>query len=104
MADPAIDGRGILDILMLGVKELTSQTDRFGGRTPSSRRNWLELLSQRRQRAIVVVLILLASSLTTLLFWRVLPDRFRVNEQSDYFAAYEPVARDILAGNDLSFT
>jgi 4-amino-4-deoxy-L-arabinose transferase-like glycosyltransferase len=49
-----------------------------------------------------MVAVLLASCLVTLVFWRVLPNSFRLNEQSDYFAFYEPVARSILAGRGLS--
>lgn len=48
--------------------------------------------------ASLFALVFIASSLTTLIFWKVLPGRFRIIEQSDYFAAYEPVARSILAG------
>src|SRR5574341_2678454 len=39
-----------------------------------------------------------ASLLITCTFLAVLPDRFRVDEGSDYAALYEPVARSILAG------
>ena len=49
-----------------------------------------------------MILVLLASALVTVVFWKVLPDRFRLNEQSDYFASYEPVARNLLAGRGLS--
>lgn len=45
-----------------------------------------------------MVLVLIASALVTLVFWQVLPENFRLNEQSDYFASYEPVARNFLAG------
>ena len=39
-----------------------------------------------------------ASVIVTLVFWLVLPDRFRVNEASDYKAVYEQVGRSILQG------
>jgi len=42
--------------------------------------------------------ILLASVFVTLVFWRVLPSSFRMNEQSDYPGFYKPVAESILAG------
>lgn len=43
--------------------------------------------------------VFLASCLVTILFWRFLPARFEVNENSDYEAFYEPVARSILNGS-----
>lgn len=49
-----------------------------------------------------MVVVLLASALVTVVFWKVLPERFRLNEQSDYFASYEPVARNILVGRGFS--
>src|SRR5713226_4669806 len=50
----------------------------------------------------LVVAILLASVLVTLTFWRILPDSFRLNEQSDYPSYYKPVAQSILAGRGVS--
>lgn len=44
-------------------------------------------------------LVLVASVVVTSVFWTFLPDAFRVNEQSDYFGAYEPLARNLLAGH-----
>jgi 4-amino-4-deoxy-L-arabinose transferase-like glycosyltransferase len=41
------------------------------------------------------------SVVVVLLFWAVLPSAFQVNENSDYDAFYEPVARSILAGRGL---
>lgn len=48
------------------------------------------------------VAVFMAAILTTLLFWAVLPARFRVNESSDYTNAYEPAARNVLAGDGLT--
>jgi 4-amino-4-deoxy-L-arabinose transferase-like glycosyltransferase len=56
-----------------------------------------------RGRRWVPLAVFAASILITLTFWRLLPNSYRLNEQSDYFAAYEPLARNILAGNGLSF-
>src|ERR1051326_7073289 len=56
-----------------------------------------------RGRRGVPLAVFAASILITLTFWRLLPNSYRLNEQSDYFAAYEPLARNILAGNGLSF-
>lgn len=38
----------------------------------------------------------------TLLFWLVLPARYTVNENSDYWDHYEPVARSIVAGQGIT--
>ena len=46
----------------------------------------------------LAVAILFASVFVTLVFWRVLPNSFRMNEQSDYPGFYKPVAESILAG------
>ena len=46
--------------------------------------------------------ILAASVLVTVTFWKILPSSFRMNEGTDYFAYYEPVARNLLAGNGLT--
>lgn len=43
--------------------------------------------------------ILLISSVLTILFWSILPVRYRLVEATDYGVFYEPVARSILAGN-----
>jgi 4-amino-4-deoxy-L-arabinose transferase-like glycosyltransferase len=88
---------------MVKAKDLASQADSFSLPARSSRSDWIRFLTAPRQIVSQVVLVLLASSLITVIFWQVLPDRFRANEQSDYFAAYEPLARNILAGNGLSF-
>lgn len=42
--------------------------------------------------------ILAASMLATVAFWKVLPHSFRLNEGSDYVNAYEPIARNVIAG------
>ena len=43
-------------------------------------------------------LVFVTSILVTSLFWRILPDTFRINENSDYIGFYEPVGRNILEG------
>ena len=50
----------------------------------------------------MLIAIFAASVVVTLGFWRVLPDGFRANEQSDYPAYYKPVAENILAGRGIS--
>jgi len=84
---------------MLKLQQLGAQPDTvnlMGGAPPPA--NWTRFLVGTKRGISPVVVVLLASTLVTIGFWRVLPDRFRVNEQSDYFAAYEPLARNILAG------
>lgn len=44
------------------------------------------------------ILVFLASILVTSLFFTVLPESWSVNESSDFFNTYEPLARNILAG------
>lgn len=46
-----------------------------------------------------LVIVLLASSVITVAFWRLIPEQFRLNEQSDYASSYEPAARSLLAGH-----
>lgn len=48
-----------------------------------------------------IALVFTVSVLATCLFWIALPDHLRVNENTDYINFYEPVARNILAGNGL---
>ena len=60
--------------------------------------NWTSFLVDSGRRVSPLVVVLIASALVTVVFWRVLPERFRLNEQSDYSSAYEPVARSLLAG------
>jgi 4-amino-4-deoxy-L-arabinose transferase-like glycosyltransferase len=60
--------------------------------------NWTRFLVESKRGVSPVVVVLIASTLVTLVFWRVLPGGFRLNEQSDYFAWYEPAARNLLAG------
>lgn len=43
--------------------------------------------------------IFLASASITILFWKILPEGFVINENSDYVAVYEPVAWNILEGS-----
>jgi len=87
---------------MLKLQQLGAQSDTVDliGSVPPA--NWTRFLVGTRRGISPVVVVLLASTLVTVVFWRVLPGRFRVNEQSDYFAAYEPLARNILAGHSFS--
>lgn len=56
--------------------------------------------SQSEWRLLPLSLLVFAvAAVTTLLFWAVLPSRFRTNENSDYIYFYEPVARAIVAGH-----
>src|SRR5215813_6481864 len=49
--------------------------------------------------AMPTIIISVTSILVMLLFWVILPDTFRVNEQTDYTAFYEPVARNVAKGD-----
>lgn len=49
------------------------------------------------------ILIFALSSIVTLVFWSVLPAEHRVNESSDFFHSYDPVARNILVGNGIRY-
>lgn len=51
------------------------------------------------RNSLWLVAVFLASCLVTILFWRFLPERFQVNENSDYVTFYEPVARNIVKGS-----
>jgi 4-amino-4-deoxy-L-arabinose transferase-like glycosyltransferase len=87
---------------MLKLQHLEAETDTaslIGGAPPG---NWTRFLVGTRRGISPVVIIFLASALVTIVFWRVIPERFRLNEQSDYFASYEPAARNIMAGHGLS--
>jgi 4-amino-4-deoxy-L-arabinose transferase-like glycosyltransferase len=46
--------------------------------------------------------IFAASILVTVSFWQILPASFRLNEASDYLEFYEPVARNLVAGQGLT--
>lgn len=56
-------------------------------------------MTEPRKSLWPVVGVFLASGLVTILFWRFLPARFQVNENSDYIRWYEPLARNILDGS-----
>ena len=45
--------------------------------------------------------IALCSLVVVLIFWRVIPSGAQVNEGSDYLYFYEPVAKNLAAGNGL---
>ncbi len=49
----------------------------------------------------LLAIVFIAALGTTLLFWALLPARFRVNEMTDYWHFYEPVARNMLAGRGI---
>ena len=57
-----------------------------------------------KRSASLAVLVFGASVVATLVFWALLPARFRLAaaDQSDYYSFYEPVARNIIAGRGIS--
>src|SRR5882672_9799659 len=59
------------------------------------------VLGRRDWSRMLPLAVLACSILVTVFFWAVLPNGDRLNEQSDYFAFYEPVARSIVAGHGL---
>lgn len=61
-------------------------------------------LAQRLERrsAPVGLAVAAVAVLLTLLFWVLLPEQLRANTNSDYRNFYEPVARNILAGEGLT--
>jgi 4-amino-4-deoxy-L-arabinose transferase-like glycosyltransferase len=63
-----------------------------------------EGLKQRGKSLWLVVGVIAASICCTFLFWLILPESSRVNENTDYVKFYEPVARNILAGNGFVVT
>src|SRR3989442_10604463 len=87
---------------MLKLQHLGAQPDIVNLIDGASPAKWTRFLLGTKRGISLVVVVLLASTLVTVVFWRVLPDTFRVNEQSDYFAAYGPLARNILAGHGFS--
>jgi hypothetical protein len=48
--------------------------------------------------------IFFASILITLFFWTILPSSYRVNESSDYYDIYEPMARNIIHNGSLTIS
>ncbi len=88
--------------MMSTLHELSTQTDRPTMIDAATQAPWIRFLAGSKRLVSPVLVVLLASSLVTILFWRVLPSGFRMNEQSDYFASYEPAARNILAGRGFS--
>lgn len=59
----------------------------------------MEFFRSRNQQGVAVFL---TSVLVILLFWAVLPKQFAVNEGSDYFYYYEPIARSLLRGDGIT--
>ncbi len=55
-------------------------------------------IPQLKRFSWLIAVVFVASLLVTLLFWRILPANFQVNENSDYDGFYEPTARNILEG------
>jgi 4-amino-4-deoxy-L-arabinose transferase-like glycosyltransferase len=47
----------------------------------------------------LIAIVFVATILATLLFWTILPARYRVNDNIDYITFHEPVARNIIAGH-----
>jgi hypothetical protein len=62
----------------------------------------LGFLDESMRGVSALVLITLVSCLLTVVFLRVLPSRLRANEETDYFAFYQPVAQSILDGRGIS--
>lgn len=57
------------------------------------------LITCLRQNSYPLPIAVFASSiLVTLIFWQVLPQRFRVEENTDYVSSYKPLAQNILSG------
>ncbi len=55
-----------------------------------------------RWRRWIPLAVFAAAAVTTLTFWKILPDKFRLNEQSDYPGYYEPLARSLIQGHGLN--
>lgn len=53
----------------------------------------------KRKTPWVPIGVFIASIFITILFWTILPAKYQINENSDYKSFYEPVARNVLAGN-----
>ena len=47
-------------------------------------------------------LVMLLPAVITVAFWAIIPDRFRANENIDYYTYYAPVARNLVAGRGLA--
>ena len=46
----------------------------------------------RRWCRLIPLVVFALSILTTVMFWKLLPDSFRLNEGTDYVVYYEPLA------------
>ena len=64
--------------------------------------NGTRLLSMKKRLASPVLVVLIMSALVSVVFLKALPERFRHNEETDYFVSYEPIARNLLAGRGVS--
>lgn len=59
--------------------------------------------SSRLQTVVIPVIVLFVlTTAVTVLFWQLLPDGLRSNESSDFNRFYDPVARQIVAGEGLT--
>jgi len=76
----------------------------FGATESMGQVNRGPALGRVRSYRWVPLLIFAASILITVTFWKILPGGFRANEASDYFAFYEPQARNLLAGRGFAHT
>lgn len=56
------------------------------------------LLGEAHHYARYIGAVFVAAIVVTLLFWAILPSSLRLDEGSDYKSAYEPIARNLLAG------
>jgi 4-amino-4-deoxy-L-arabinose transferase-like glycosyltransferase len=83
---------------MLRVTHLRAQTGTANLVNAPSTAISTSFLMAARRRVSPVVLVLLASAVVTVCFLSVLPERFRLNEETDFFTSYEPVARNFVAG------
>ena len=64
--------------------------------------NGTRLLSMTKRLRSPLLVVLILSALISVVFLKALPDRFRQNEETDYFFSYEPIARNFMAGQGLS--
>ena len=56
----------------------------------------------RRREGLLVMTLFIVAMLASGMFWAVLPAEYRENQSTDYALAYEPVARNIVAGRGVT--
>jgi len=66
------------------------------------RQNSLEPKDISRNLFLHILGVFIVCTIIVLLFWAVLPNRYRQNESTDYLYYYEPVARNLLSGSGLN--